>query len=213
MRRTTAALGLAMISVLAASGCATTQSVAADSLVFKASVHWQPEVPDHETRLLQYRLPSHQAGIEDATLVVWSFPGMRDTGDGHIINRNMDRWIEQFDLGARSQLQAVRRVEYRINGLPVHTIDIAGRYTAETSPGSGIRYNLSNYRMRGAYVAGPDGDYIIKLVGPANVVAKHTREFDTFVRSVRMGDGSLPQGTNVGRNNRRTELVAVRDPS
>ena len=167
-------------------GCSQTSPVVVDSLTFNASPNWQMESPDHDSRKLQFRVPSGDENIEDASLVVWNLATLRDKGDGEVVERNMQRWMKQFrqDDGSPYEEGGVR-TEYRINGLPVYTFEITGRYTSESSPGSGLLVDKPGYRMVGAYVTAPQGDYIIKMVGPAHVVAANSGAFGTFLRSMR----------------------------
>ncbi len=197
--------------MLWAAGCAETVPVTADSLTFQASVDWQCQMPEHESRRLQFRLPSHQEGVPDAKLVVWNFPGMRDAGDGRMIATHMDRWIDEFvqDDGASSRDAAVRR-EYRVNDLPVYCIAVSGRYVAESSPGSGVRVERPGHSMLGAYIVAPGGDYIVKLWGPESVVSHHAAAFDRFVKSVRAGDSHWPQEQPQGTSRTRTTLTATK---
>lgn len=197
--------------VLSGIGCATTMPVNVDSLVFEMSNEWRRETPGHDTRRLQCRVPSHVAELEDAQLCVWRFPGIRDTGDHYIIQKTFDKWQEQFDQGdVDPAYQLASHSEYRVNGLPVHTIDLSGRYVAETSPGSNLNLSKPNHRMLGAYIVAPWGDYIVKLVGPSAVVAHHQGAFEAFIRSVRPEDQTFDVGTPAIPGRRSAVLTATR---
>ncbi len=191
-------------------GCAKTVPVTADSLTLHASTRWQREAPEHASRRLQFRIRSDHGGVEDAKLILWNFPHMRDAGDGRVIQMNMDRWIDQFaqDDGMPSGNLA-KMTEYRVNGMEVHTIDIAARYVSVSSPGSGVRTNLPGYRTLGAYLVAPQGDYIAKLWGPASVVSQHAAAFDMFVKSARPADAPWDQDVNEDGSQARTTLAAT----
>lgn len=185
---------LAIVAVAGLSaGCASTVPVTADSLTFHADARWRREVPHHDTRRLQFRIPSQRQGVEDARLVVWNIETLRDAGDGLTVQANIHRWMDQFvqDDGSPSGTN-VRQTEYRVNDMPVHIVDISGRYVPK-APGPGdIRLKHAGYRMLGAYINAPHGDYIVKLWGPAPVVADNVDAFKTFVLSVRSGATAWP---------------------
>lgn len=174
-------------------GCASTVPVTADSLAFHANVSWQREIPQHDSRRLQFRVRSNYPELEDAKIVVWNFDTMRDSGDGLTIKANIERWTNQFvqDDGSPSDGQA-QELEYLINDMPVHVVDISGRYVAETSPGSGVSVNRPGYRMLGAYIQAPQGDYVVKFWGPAPVVTDNIKAFRTFVWSAKAGAPAWP---------------------
>jgi len=199
------------VAVLGA-GCAEKRPVVADSLMFDASPMWQLESPSHPSRRLEFRLPSNDAQREDARLVVWNFPDVRDPGNGEMIQKTMDRWCTQIVQrdGTPSQA-AADRTEYAINNMPVSVMDVTGRYVAETAPGSGIHYNKPLFRMVGAYIVTPDADYMVQLVGPASVVADHSGEFDQFLKSVRRRDPAVTNANAGWPPQRRVELTATRN--
>ncbi len=186
-RLTMAVAACAAIAALS-TGCSTTVPVRADSITFYASASWIPEETSHPSRKLEFRIPSGQPDMEDARLVVWNFPTVRDAGDGRVIQRNINQWMGQFvqDDGTPTDVLA-RRAEYRINGMPVHTLDVAGRLVSDSSSGPGVRVDHPTYRMKGAYVVSPQGDYLVKFIGPAEVVERHGEAFDTFLKTARAG--------------------------
>ncbi len=208
MLRNLASLVL-VCGMLSAIGCASTQEVSADALNFHASTSWVRVTPPHETRRLQFAVPSNDPAFEDAKLIVWNFAEMRDKGDGDVVRRNMDRWCEQFtQADGTSTYDVAEQSEYIINGIPVRTIDISGRYVEETSPGSGINVDKPYYRMIGAYIAAQDGDYLVKFVGPSSVVSANAGEFRTFLHSMRAAQ--ILQQDSWQKAHRRTELTATR---
>lgn len=212
MRKITASLLVLGAVVILAAGCATSRVVVADSLMFDAATAWDQQTPSHPSRRLQFRLPPDDPNVAEAELVVWNFPGMRDEGDGHLIRKTMDRWCAQMvqDDGASSR-EVAARAEYRVNGMPMWTMDLSGRYAAETSPGSDLHYDKQGYRMLGAYIVAPEGDYLVKLVGPASVVDRYVPSFDRFLQSVRPCDPSLMNRNSAWSDQSKTQLTAVRD--
>ncbi len=192
------------------SGCAETKQVSADAIMFEAAVDWREHQPSHPSRRLEMTLPARDPGFEDARLIVWNFPTMRDSGDGVMIHANMMRWCEQFQQPDGVSTQDVAHfAEWHVNGMPVHVIDVTGRYVAETAPGSGLRVDRPGYRMMGAYIVTPDGDYIAKLIGPAVTVAQHEADFGAFLRSAYAGGVPVPAESPAQG---RSMLAADRQP-
>ncbi len=207
------AIVLLGVTVLAlSSGCSTTVPVTADAITFHASNSWVPESTTHSSRKLQFRVPSDEPGVADARVVVWNFPGVRDSGDGRVIQANMDRWSTQFaqDDGMPSDGLALR-AEYRVSGMPVYTFNISGSYTATDEADSGLQVIRPAYRMRGAYIVSPQGDYIVKFVGPVDVVDRHGAEFDTFVKTARSRHWFAPpqEAQDEGRRSMLTATPAT----
>lgn len=201
---------LIVMMALVVSGCAETKTVSADAIMFQASTDWRVEQSAHPSRRLEMGLPARQSGADDAKLIVWNFPTMRDSGDGAMVHANMMRWCEQFLQADGTPTQDVAKfAQWQVNGMPVHLVDISGRYVAETTPGSGLRVDRPGYRMIGAYMRTPDGDYIIKLIGPAATVAQHEFDFDQFIRSAHAG--GIPDQGNAPSEG-RSMLAADQSP-
>jgi len=184
----------------------------ADSLMFDASPSWKIETSDHPSRLLQFRIRSQDKSADDARLMVWRIPGPREGGNEFAVQKALDQWCAQIigsDGGSTAELAAY--ADYRINGMPMRLIDISGRYVGETSPGSGVRFDKPGYRMIGAYINAPQGDYLVKMIGPSAVVAKHAGEFGRFLRSARPCDAMSADPDATGSGQGHAELSTYRN--
>jgi hypothetical protein len=216
MRMFKPVVGITFVAIVSVCliGCASkTRTVGVDSLSFQVNNDWHQENPNHPTRRLQFRVPSHTEGVEDGRIVVWNFSRMRDTGDGRIIGLNMERWGDQFRQDDGTPVQNMgRKAEYLINNIPVYTYDVSGLYVHETSPGSGIRVNKPAHRLIGAYVVAPQGDYIVKFIGPKSLVSDQRPAFDAFLRSMRYDQWEpAPQPSLNDPSRPRTVLTATRN--
>ena len=142
---------------------------------------WIVEEPDSSARVAQFRLPSGEGSDQDAGLVVYYF-GSAGAGT---VRSNLDRWIGQFEQpdGSASGDAAVI-TELDSQGLSVTTVDLSGRYVAETFPGSGERVNNPGSRMLAAIVTTEAGPYYVKLLGPEATVARWQSSFDGFIGSL-----------------------------
>ena len=149
-------------------------------LRFKAPAEWVVEKPSSNMRVAQYKLPKVDGDSEDASLVLYFF----GSNQGGSVQANLERWISQFEQPDGSSSAAKAKVEsLTINQLKISTIDLAGTYVAETAPGSGVRHNTPNYRLRAAVIETPKGAYYVKLVGPTKTLIRWDKSFDDYLRS------------------------------
>ncbi len=152
----------------------------AGELRFVVPSGWVSEKPSTRMRFAQYKLPRVDQDAEDASLVIYYF-GM---GEGGSTQANLDRWIAQIqqpdggDSKAKAKTQSVT-----VNKLSVTTLDVAGTYTGEMTPGSGDKQDKSGYRLRAAVVETPKGSYYAKLIGPGATIAHWDQSFAAFVNS------------------------------
>lgn len=157
-----------------------------EGATFTPPAGWVVEEPSNTFRAAQLRLPSGAEGVEDASLVIFYF-GAQGAGS---VEENLKRWRAQFE-GAEGG-EAVREER---SGVVVYTVDLAGTYIAETSPGSGVRERRAGYRLLGSIVQARSGEYYLKLIGPAAVVARWAESYRAFVGSVEVRPGVDPQTT------------------
>ncbi len=154
---------------------------AATGLTFTAQPGWVAEKPTNRMRKAQFMLPRIIDDPADASLVVFHFGG-----GGGGVEGNIARWATQFEQDDGSPTRDTAKVTERtVNGMAVTLVDMAGRYVAETTPGSGERVDRPRYRMRAAIIEAPDGNYFVKLVGPERTVGAWTTTFDKYVDSAR----------------------------
>ncbi len=164
-----------------ASDSASTVTLAVDNLRFEVPTDWQAEKPDSDARKAQYELTGPDTS-DVASLVVYYFgPG----GAGNL-QANIDRWVGQFADSDGQPPQEHSQVTARtIDGMQIHSVDVAGRYIAQVTPGSAERYDKPDYRMVAAVIETPDGRYYIKAVGPRRTIDQHARSITMFLDSVR----------------------------
>lgn len=155
-------------------------SAPAGDLKYKVPNGWIVESPTSSMRTAQYRLPKADGDTEDAILVLYYF----GQGQGGSTAANIDRWINQMQqVDGHTSKENAKSETLTVNGLKVTTVDVAGTYTAEMSPGSGTFNNKAGYRLRAAVVETPKGSYYAKLVGPEKTVAKWDQAYTEYVKS------------------------------
>ena len=156
------------------------QKQASGELQFKAPSEWVGEKPSSSMRLAQYKLPKAEGDREDASLVLYFFGANR----GGSVQANLERWVSQFEQPDGSSSSAKAKLEsITVNNLKVARIDLAGTYVAETAPGSGIRHNNPDYRLRAAVIETPKGAHYVKLVGPSKTVSRWEKAFNAYLQS------------------------------
>ncbi len=156
------------------------KSCGACELHFKMPDGWVSESPSSKMRVAQYKLPKAEGDAEDASLVVYYF----GPAQGGSVDANIDRWISQMEQpSSDSPKEKAKRQTLTVNGLKVTTVDVAGTYTAEMSPGSATHYNKPNFRLSGAVVETPKGFYFAKLIGPEKTVGHWREAFNGFIKS------------------------------
>lgn len=143
---------------------------------FTRPAGWVEEKPANDFRAAQLRLPSGAEGVDDAELVVFYF-GAQGAGS---VEENLKRWRGHFE-GAAADAGEVTREDR--GEVALHTLDLTGTYAAETSPGSGVRVRREGWRLLGAILVTRNGEYYLKLLGPAAVVERWAGSFRGFVGS------------------------------
>lgn len=152
------------------------------ALTYTAPPAWHTRPPASSMRVAEFVIPKAQGDADDAELIVYFFGA---TGAG-TADANLNRWIGQVQQpdGSPSGLKA-QHANRAINGLKVTTVDVAGTYTGEMSPGSSDHYNKPGYRLCAAVVETPGGTYYIKLTGPAKTVAAAQKDYEGFLSSLK----------------------------
>lgn len=174
------ALLLIVFSGAGAFGIQATQNQTPAVLRFKAPPEWIVEKPSSAMRLAQYRLPKADGDSEDASLVLYFF----GTNQGGSVQANVERWISQMEQpdGSSSEPKAKQEI-LTVNQLKIATIDLTGTYIAETAPGSSVRHNKPNFRLRAAVIETPKGTHYVKLVGPSKTVSRWDKAFNDYMQS------------------------------
>lgn len=150
------------------------------SLKFTVPPGWIEEERTSSMRVAQYRLPKVEGDTENGSVVLYYF----GQGQGGSTAANIERWVGQMKQADGSSSKAVaKEASFDVNGLKVTTVDVAGTYVAETTPGSGTFENKPGYRLQAAVVETPNGPYFLKLIGPEKTVARWSESFLSFLKS------------------------------
>ncbi|MBD3334898.1 MAG: hypothetical protein GF355_05230 [Candidatus Eisenbacteria bacterium] len=144
---------------------------------------WAKEKPESAMRAAQIHLPSPREDVAAGQITIFHF----GPGGGGGIQPNLQRWARQFAQPDGADPMAVATLdEMKVNGLTVHTIEVAGRYQASSMVSGGTEYDEPDWKLLGAIVEGSGGPWFIKGVGPQEVMTFHRDDFYEFLRSARI---------------------------
>lgn len=150
------------------------------SLKFTVPPGWIEEERTSSMRVAQYKLPRAEGDTENGSVVVYYF----GQGQGGSTAANIERWVGQIkQADGKPSKEVAKEERFDVNGLKVTTVDVAGTYVAETTPGSGTFENKPGYRLLAAVVETPNGSYFVKLVGPEKTVTRWNESFVAFLKS------------------------------
>lgn len=170
----------------AGAGTATTEmkpltfAVADDKLMFEASGDWKSVTP--KSRMLEMEIEVPKVG-EDQTA-----GRLTMMGAGGSIDANIQRWEGQFSQTDASAAEAKTK-KMKIDGMDVTMVDISGTFS-QTMGGpfsGGKKVESPDYRMLAAIIQTPgDGNYFVKLVGPAATISANETEFENMIKSAKL---------------------------
>jgi hypothetical protein len=130
-----------------------------------------------DMRKATYKIAAVENEPEAAELAVFYF----GKNQGGSAEANIDRWKSQFP-----DATDVKRTERNVKGMKQTLIEIQGTFDpssmAITEPTP-----KPNFRMMGAVVETPAGNYFFKLTGPSKTVESARRRYLTMLESVRAG--------------------------
>jgi hypothetical protein len=143
---------------------------------------WEEVPPASSMRRAQYRLPRAAGDAEDGELAVF------DASIGGTVKDNMDRWRSQL---VRADGQPVPEADaptetIDVGKLRVTLLDASGRYSpTQMMPGAPSSPPREDFRLLGAVVETPQGNWYFKAAGPRATMAQHREAFLAMIRSVR----------------------------
>lgn len=148
--------------------------IKAAGLSFAIQPGWEQEEPANEMRVAQFLLPAATGDADETRLVVFFFD--HHTGD---VQANLDRWMDQFDLDAEPRI-----TEQSVGDIVITSVDLSGRYVAESRPGSGDFQNKPNWRMLASIVQTRQGPYYFRMVGPRATIDRWASSYQAMLASI-----------------------------
>lgn len=153
------------------------ESASAPRLTFRVPAAWTAGTPSSSMRVAQWALPAASPGGEGGECVVFFF----GAGGGGSVEANFERWKKQFTVEGEPVTGRMAITE----GLSAELLELSGRYTAETRPGSGVRLDKPGWGLLAAVVQVEGGPLFIKCVGPQEVLAAQRPGFRAWLASLR----------------------------
>jgi hypothetical protein len=153
--------------------------LAEGKLTMAAPESWEKKQPRTRIVDVEYGVPAKEAKTDAARLT------MMASGGG--VQANIDRWYGQFEQPNNKATKDVAKVEkLELSGLPVHVVDISGKFKDQPRGPFGPTVVKENYRMLGAIIETKNaGTYYVKLYGPAETVHENEKEFMGLIKSLK----------------------------
>jgi hypothetical protein len=126
-------------------------------------------------RLATYDVPAKGGG--DAGECAVFYFGPTQGGDPEA---NIDRWIGQFESHGK-----ISRSTKKYGGLDVKLVEVEGAYLAPSGPMMESTGKKPGYMLKGAIVAGPNGNVFFKFTGPKKTLDSAAQEFEQMLGSMK----------------------------
>lgn len=143
-------------------------------LAWDVPKRWTP-APERAMRLATYTVPATGGGDAGECAVFYFGPSQGGDADA-----NIERWVGQFEHAGK-----VTRESRTIHGFTVKLVGVTGEYLAPSGPMMQSSGTKKGWMLKGAIVAGPQGNVFFKFVGPEPLVRASSREFDGMLETLR----------------------------
>jgi hypothetical protein len=143
-------------------------------VVWSDPAGWQRVTPSSSMRKASYKVPRRPKDAEDVEVAVFYF-GSEAGGT----EANIQRWMGQFPSSKPSD---AKRTERTVKGMKQTIVEVEGTY-ASGMPG-GESTPKPAFRLLGAVVETPKGNYFFKMTGPTESVARARDAFYGMLDSV-----------------------------
>jgi len=153
--------------------------LAEGKLTMAAPESWEKKQPRTRIVEVEFAVPAKEAKTDAARLT------MMASGGG--VQANIDRWFGQFEQPNNKATKDVAKVEkMELSGVPVHVVDITGKFKDQPRGPFGPTVVKENYRMLGAIIETTNaGTYYVKLYGPAETIHENEKEFKGLIKSLK----------------------------
>lgn len=148
-----------------------------DKLASTTPADWKPEKPINRLRSHQFRLPAAK-DAKDAEVFI--FPDLTKT-----VDENFARYKESFLTPEGKTIDDVAKVEkFAVGKAKVAVLDITGTWIYKERPFDPKAKEEARPNSRVVWVIfnTDDGNYLIRLSGPAPTVGKHHAGFMNWIK-------------------------------
>lgn len=134
-------------------------------------------------RKAQYVIPKADGDPEDGEAIVFFFGSTQ----GGNVALNLDRWRGMFSgpNGTPLPPEAAKTENFESGQMKITLLDVIGRYTA-SSMGRPQGEPKDNYRMLGAVIETPGGNWFVRATGPNATMEKNRAAMIEFLKSAKM---------------------------
>jgi hypothetical protein len=167
--------------------CFLGAAVAADDtleisgLKTKVPAGWKKvEIKDTTFRLYQFSLPKAEGDETDAEFVVFKL----GAGSG-TVQQNLDRQRANFKPAKDGDKLKEEVTKVKIGKDEATYLDIQGTFLDKFPPFDPKAKITERENYRRLYVVMPDGEYYLRVNGPAKTVAKHKAAFDEMLKNLK----------------------------
>ncbi len=141
-------------------------------------------------RKADYAYGPAEDDIDSATVTTFYF----GPSGGGGIQANIDRWIGQMTLPEGADpATAITREESTVNGMSVHTVQLAGTYNVSMGGPmmGGKKTPKEGYFMSAVVLVAPEGNVFFKLTGPKQTAAEMSVAFQAMLAGITKTDDSM----------------------
>ena len=128
-------------------------------------------------RLATLSVPAAE-GSEAAEIVVFYFQG-----GGGTVEQNLERQRGMFLPSEGKDKVEEKKTETKVGKLKATSLDLTGTFKKKPFPMSDKFTSMKDYREIYVVVEKEEGNYYIRLLGPANTVEKNKKSFEEWLAS------------------------------
>ncbi|MBI3407185.1 MAG: hypothetical protein HY040_02360 [Planctomycetes bacterium] len=141
-----------------------------------APADWKAQKPASKFRVFQFALPGED---KEGELAIFYFDG-----GGGSLDANLKRWKDQMVAPKGKSIDDVSKLEkFKVGNVEVTALDMSGTFLDAPPGKKADAVRRENYRFIGIYFNHEKGPHFIRVVGPADVVEKHKKAFDGWVKN------------------------------
>lgn len=132
--------------------------------------------PTAMSRVATYALPMADGDKEDAELIVFHF-----TTNAGSVEANLERQRALFLPAEGKDKVDEKKTDVKVGTVKATQQDLSGTFKKKPFPMSDKFTPIKDYRQIYVVLDDKDGQYFIKLLGPAKTVEKHKKSFDEWL--------------------------------
>jgi len=153
-------------------------------LKFDAPATWKAQPPSTMS-LQRYAIPKAGDDPTDGDARVFFFSNSE--GRGGQLDAIVAMWIAQFtDANGQAVPASASRTEtVEVGGLKATTVDVTGYFGVSPAMGGSGKRSDTEHKLLGVIVALPEGNWMIKAVGPKATMEAARGDFEALVKSLR----------------------------